>query len=159
VRIEDGRIADFATAMTGELFALLSKQSILRHSIGERSAVRADDPAFLAHVAHGLGGSGGLSRLFSVRAASLLNGADGAMSAAALSGLLIGAEIRGMSALIGATPRAVHIVASGALATLYERAFMLAGHSPLVCKGDELVKAGLMSAARLTFGPDARAAQ
>jgi 2-dehydro-3-deoxygalactonokinase len=159
VRIADGRIADFATAMTGELFALLSKQSILRHSVGEAQAVDAADPAFLAHVSHGLAGSGGLSRLFSVRAASLLNGTPADASAAALSGLLIGAEIGGLAALIGASPGPVHIVASGALARLYAGALTLAGHAPVICNGGELVQAGLLAAARLTFGADARAAQ
>ena len=34
VKIEDGQIIHFKTMLTGELFALLSKQSVLRHSLG-----------------------------------------------------------------------------------------------------------------------------
>ncbi|MCU0832033.1 MAG: 2-dehydro-3-deoxygalactonokinase [Rhizobiaceae bacterium] len=149
VRLEGGRIADFATGMTGELFALLSRQSILRHSVGGVTQVSGEDPAFIANVAHGLAGSGGLSRLFSVRAASLLNGATEQASAAALSGLLIGAEIRGLAALIGASQGPIAIISSGALARLYASALTMAGYKPSVHQGEETVRAGLLAAARI----------
>lgn len=93
VRITEGVVTGFATMMTGELYGLLSRHSIL----GGASADAAhDDAAFLrgVHAARDSGAAGGLSSLFSARALML----DGALTADAvpsyLSGLLIGDELR-----------------------------------------------------------------
>jgi 2-dehydro-3-deoxygalactonokinase len=163
VRVADGRIADFATAMTGELYAMLTQHSILRHataaSDGGRKPVSGSDPVFLAHVSHALDESGGLARLFSVRAGSLLNGARAEDGRAALSGLLIGAELRGLATLIGARPGPIMIVGSGSLASLYQAALQMAGFQPEICRGEDAVRAGLLAAARLHFTRETTAAK
>ena len=47
VEAKDGVVTGFATYLTGELFAVLSKHSILRHSLGENPpAATPDSPAF-----------------------------------------------------------------------------------------------------------------
>jgi 2-dehydro-3-deoxygalactonokinase len=151
VRLEQGAVIDFATIMTGELYALLRRHSILRHSTGGGADVEAQisaaDPVFLHHVATGLSSSGGLGGLFAIRAASLLAGTTPAQSSAALSGLLIGTEIRDASALLGQTGGLIHIIGSNALAQLYQAALSMAGFVPQIEDGPALVRAGLLIAA------------
>jgi 2-dehydro-3-deoxygalactonokinase len=96
VNVSEGRITRFATLMTGELYALLRRHSILGAglpdvTVGERADASFDDGVRAARAS---GAAGVLSRLFSARALML----DGRLAAAAvpdyLSGLLIGEEWR-----------------------------------------------------------------
>ncbi|MEM9059649.1 MAG: 2-dehydro-3-deoxygalactonokinase [Pseudomonadota bacterium] len=104
VTVRGNTVERFQTVMTGELFALLSEQSVLRHSIGDGW----DQPAFLeaVHRANAKPAEA-IASLFGVRARSLLQDADPAESRATLSGLLIGVELAavdlnaGQLALIG----------------------------------------------------------
>jgi 2-dehydro-3-deoxygalactonokinase len=91
VRLEDGRIAAFRTAMTGELFSLLRERSILSDLLGEEAG---PGDAFAAGVRRGLAGDDLLAALFEVRARVLLGAAPREGSAAAVSGLLIGSDLR-----------------------------------------------------------------
>jgi 2-dehydro-3-deoxygalactonokinase len=91
--VRDGAVTGFRTLMTGELFALLQRHSIL----GTGTASAAADPEAFARgvvAARDSGAAGALSRLFSVRSLML----DGALAPEAvpdyLSGLLIGEEFR-----------------------------------------------------------------
>jgi 2-dehydro-3-deoxygalactonokinase len=147
VKLQDGAVVDFVSVMTGELFALLRQQSILRHSTGPDAKVSATDPWFLEYVQIGLSKEGGLGRLFSIRAATLLNNANEAMSSAALSGLLIGTEIRDASAILKQTGGDIHIIGSGSLSALYHAALSVAGFAPQIQDGSALVQAGLLDAA------------
>ena len=115
-----GAIAGFATAMTGELFALLKDHSLLADFL---TGPVADGPAFRQGVAAGL--SGRLTtELFRVRAAALLGHRSVADSAAYASGLLIGHDVGGEPRVPG---RAVYLVADAPLAGLYATAVELAG--------------------------------
>jgi 2-dehydro-3-deoxygalactonokinase len=89
--VEEGRIARFATFMTGELFAVLRGHSILgRLMVGDAHA--AD--AFRRGVEFaGRAGAGLLKRLFSARSLPLFDKLPAAAVASYLSGLLIGQEI------------------------------------------------------------------
>ena len=91
IHVSAGEVVSFQTAMTGELFSLLTKNSVLRHSTGggdlDRDAFEAGVDDMLSHPAR-------LSReLFGIRAASLLHGQGAAAARGRLSGLLIGAEL------------------------------------------------------------------
>ena len=90
VRVRDGNIVDFQTFITGELYALLARQSILRYSVVAGGAL--DEAAFLEGVcrarARGLGGS-----LFGIRTNQLLESWEGSANASCLSGILIGSEL------------------------------------------------------------------
>ena len=93
VHISAGEIVSFRTAMTGEMFALLSTQSVLRHSVG----TGWDAASFTAGVDQTLSRPEGLAAsLFSLRAESLLDGLNPDAARARLSGLLIGAELAAM---------------------------------------------------------------
>lgn len=149
VRLESGRVADFATVMTGELFAVVAGHSILRHTIaGSTGSGEATAAGFEAGVRTGLAAPDLLpARLFSIRAESLLFTADPAAAADRLSGLLIGAEIgAGLAAFGGEGP--LTLVASGRHARLYAAAFALAGRPVSLVDADTAVRAGLLHAAR-----------
>lgn len=84
-------IVSFKTVMTGEMFALLSENSVLHHSI---AATGWDDDAFADAMSKTLSRPETLAgNLFSIRAAQLLQDTDTATLRARLSGLLIGAEL------------------------------------------------------------------
>jgi 2-dehydro-3-deoxygalactonokinase len=149
VEIAGGAITGFATYMTGELFAVLAGHSILSHALGAGAhAVSAADPAFRQWCETSLSDLGGISsRLFGIRASTLLLDFQPAQAAAALSGLLIGAEI-GSAARRFVKPGApVVLVASGALRPLYEAALGWAGIEMRPVEADEAVRAGLFAAA------------
>ncbi len=91
VHVSAGEIVSFRTFMTGELFALLSRQSVLRHSVSDSGW---DDDAFAAAVDSMMSRPERLAAdLFGLRAESLLHDLDGKSARARLSGLLIGAEL------------------------------------------------------------------
>lgn len=93
VHISAGEIVSFRTAMTGEMFALLSTQSVLRHSVG----TGWDADSFATGVDTALSKPEALAAsLFSLRAEGLLDGLDPDEARARLSGLLIGAELASM---------------------------------------------------------------
>lgn len=91
VQVHQGSICEFQTYLTGELYALLAKQSVLRHSI----ALDAWDDAEFARAIHqSVNHPQDVSaKLFALRAENLLNSLSGASANAALSGYLIGIEL------------------------------------------------------------------
>lgn len=90
VQISAGEVVSFRTFMTGELFELLRGQSVLKHSVGDGW----DAAAFAEAVADTLTKPEQLAaRLFTLRAADLLDGQDTGVARSRLSGVLIGAEL------------------------------------------------------------------
>ncbi|RUV35434.1 2-dehydro-3-deoxygalactonokinase [Mesorhizobium sp. M7A.F.Ca.MR.148.00.0.0] len=150
VLVEDGTVTGFGTWPTGELFSVLAAHSILRHSLGEHpKPVTSDNPFFRRWCETALADGGDVtSRLFSIRAAGLLQDLKADDAAACLSGLLIGGEIASASRRHGAGAEPVVLVASGALGTLYSEALGLAGLEVRAVDADEAVRAGLVEAAR-----------
>src|SRR3546814_2405214 len=69
VVVGNGRILSFRTAMTGELFGLLQKHSILSEMLKEQGHV---DAAFRRGVRHALAANDLLAELFSIRPRVLL---------------------------------------------------------------------------------------
>ncbi|MEM6712045.1 MAG: 2-dehydro-3-deoxygalactonokinase, partial [Pseudomonadota bacterium] len=85
--LERGTLRGFTTYLTGELFDLLSKRSILAHSVGSKTM---DRDVFYETVRACAKGKLNLSEaLFSIRAKGLLTGEDAAAARGRLSGLLI----------------------------------------------------------------------
>lgn len=116
VRIAAGTVAEFRTFMTGELFALLSQHSVLRHSM---TAEGWDTPSFATAIGEGAAAPGQIAAaLFGLRAEALLHGLSPGCARARLSGLLIGLEIGSTRAIWQNTP--VIIVGEDRLAALYE---------------------------------------
>lgn len=90
-RLDASRLTAFHTLMTGEIFALLARQSILHHTVADSDWSDEDfaDAAAEAYAAP----TQALSGLFALRAGPLLFGKDSPAGTARLSGLLIGAEL------------------------------------------------------------------
>lgn len=91
VHVSAGEVVSFQTFMTGEMFALLSQQSVLRHGMaGEGS----DEAAFTQGLNDAIERPEKISaRLFTLRAEGLLNGLSPDAARSRLSGLLIGLEL------------------------------------------------------------------
>lgn len=139
----EGRVMRrFETAMTGETFALLSRQSTLSAFV---DTAQVDDAAFAAGVRTGRDHpETTLRQLFHLRAGPLLGLTDKAELASRLSGLLIGLEIAGAPAKAGDS---VTLIASGVLADRYTQALELTGRQVCRLDADKAVRAGLAVAA------------
>lgn len=147
VRVESGTVTGFATAMTGEMFGLLSEQSTLSHFMrdpeSEHSAASAFDDGVREALEHP---EKILSLLFGIRAMPLLLGDNlGANMRARLSGLLIGLEISGFKEETDAT---VTLLSEGVLAKNYAAAFKVAGVRHVILDSSNMARAGLFEAAK-----------
>ena len=149
INVQDDQIEDYATYMTGEVFAAMHKHTILGTLI-ERSAFREE--AFRMGCQAGLAdGSKLLHDLFSVRTLPLFGKISGDMVEDYLSGLLIGSEIKGADPSRDKGP--VTIVGRDDLAGRYAIALDVAGvkteRAPddVVARGHFLIAqaAGLLS--------------
>ncbi|MEO1705877.1 MAG: 2-dehydro-3-deoxygalactonokinase, partial [Pseudomonadota bacterium] len=140
--VSAGEIVSFQTSMTGELFALLSGQSVLRHSVAPTGW---DDDAFTDAVDDAIANPERLAaRLFSLRAENLLYGLAGERARARLSGLLIGAE------LAAARPywlgQQVAVIGASAISRIYGAALADQGVPATIADGPRMTLAGLTAA-------------
>ncbi|MGX4773818.1 2-dehydro-3-deoxygalactonokinase [Bradyrhizobium guangdongense] len=146
VRVKDSIVEHFATFMTGELFSVVSRETILALAVAGadeaediasfKAAVKAafDAPAFAANL------------LFTARSRQLLFGGTPAAARATLSGTLIGTELA--AGLSGSVPKAgITLIASGRLAALYRQAFDALSVNVNPIDADEAVRRGLSMAA------------
>lgn len=148
--IEDGRVIGFSTAMTGEIFKLLSEKSTLSHYTKNTGGDFSASPEFAASVLNAIGNPERfLNLLFSVRAEPLLTKAHTTDDMAArLSGLLIGLEIAGMNQPAAGS---VTLISSGALAASYSAAFKAAGIAHTSLDAAASTQTGLYQAAKLIW--------
>ncbi len=140
--ISAGEVVSFRTFMTGELLALLSNQSLLRHTTASSTwdtdtfATAVDDamsnPAILA------------SKLFSIHAEASLLDQSNAIGQAKLSGLLIGAE------LAAARPywlgQEIVIIGENDLSAAYKTALEPLGMPVQTAPAESMTLAGLSAA-------------
>jgi len=119
LRVRDGSIEAFTTHMTGELFAILGRHSILgRLMAGDSIEAAAFDDGVRRSGERG----GLLHHVFGARSRALQGEMEGASVAGYLSGMLIGHEVR--SAGIAGP---VRVIAPRAVGELYVRAFSSLG--------------------------------
>lgn len=142
VQISAGEIVSFRTFMTGELYALLSEQSVLRHSVRSDGF---DKDAFESAVSDAIAQPQALaSRLFGLRAGSLVAGLTAEAARAQLSGMLIGAE------LAAARPywlgQNVAIVGTREVSQLYRMALRAQGVPATLADVTEMTLTGLIAA-------------
>ena len=146
-QISAGEVVSFQTFMTGEMFALLSTQSVLRHGMAGDGW---DDAAFDAALSDALSRPERIAaRLFGLRAEGLIAGLEPAPARARLSGLLIGIE------LAAAKPywlgQAVTIIGAEGLAAAYARALLAQGVKATLIPATECTIAGLASLRQTEF--------
>jgi 2-dehydro-3-deoxygalactonokinase len=148
VRVADGIVTGFSTFMTGELFDVITRHSILAHAVAGAENMPADTGAFEAAVAAAFRQPALATNLiFGARAGQLLHGLTAAGAQARLSGTLIGTEIAGALSIAGKNA-AITLVASGRLQALYESAFRTLSLSYQTIDADAAVRSGLSAAAR-----------
>lgn len=95
--LNDGKLVGFKTYMTGEIFELISSESILRNSMLQPSAkFNENDDSFIAGVQKAMDGNF-LNSLFIIRANDLLYQTSQYSNYNFLSGLLIGSELKTLS--------------------------------------------------------------
>ncbi len=143
VSVSGGLVTQFKSCMTGELFSLLEKQSVLKHSV---SGDGFDQQHFDQTISEICSQSEhtGISDLFSIRASDLLHGVPAAQSRAGLSAMLIGNEVMNMKPAWQG--RSVVILGTQTLSSHYLRTLSHAGADARCVDGDGLTLAGLVAA-------------
>ena len=142
VTLRDGRLVDFRTCMTGEVFAALSGHTVLRHTVTMPATM--DEGAFADAVVEAHGDPHALTRgLFGLRAGPLLGRDDGKLGAR-LSGWLVGLEFAAMAA-----EGPLHIVGSERLCAYYAVAARRLGLEARQHEGGALVWPALLRIARV----------
>jgi 2-dehydro-3-deoxygalactonokinase len=146
VRLSDGRVREFTTFMTGELFAVLRKHSILGRLAPTGTGEPASDSAAFARgvLAAQRSPSGLGSLLFSARASVLVGDLAPESTLEFLSGMIIGDELR---AGLATGQRPAALIGDPALCTRYVAALDLFGVSG-VCTMDDAAPAGLWAIAQ-----------
>ncbi|GAB1480900.1 2-dehydro-3-deoxygalactonokinase [Paracoccaceae bacterium] len=142
-QVSAGEVVSFQTYMTGEMFALLSKQSVLRHGM---TGAGWDEAAFDQGVEEGLQRPERLAALlFRLRAEGLVAGLGADAARARLSGLLIGCELAAARPYwLGAR---VMLIGEAGLCGLYARALAQQGLTAARLEARDCTIAGLARAA------------
>jgi len=142
VRVSGGKILSFQTFLTGELFTLLAEQSVLRFSVSREGW---DDGAFLEAVGVGYREPASIfSRVFSLRAETLLEGLDGSLARAKLSGYLLGVELAASEGYWQGNN--VALLGSEKISVAYATGLGAQGCDVEVLDGEALTLAGLHAA-------------
>jgi len=135
--LRDGRIGDFRTVMTGELFSLLKEHSILADLL--QGPVEPSD-VFKEAARHAIFNETLPAELFTVRARVLLGQAKREDAASYASGLLIGTDVRiGLSL---PTSAQVTVIGRPELTKLYAVAIAEAGREARELDGEQCFLAG-----------------
>jgi 2-dehydro-3-deoxygalactonokinase len=142
VHISAGEVISFMSFMTGELFELLSRHSILRLTLADSGF---DEAGFLEAVSEAMSRPEKLaSGLFPLRAEAILAGLDPVLARSRLSGLLIGAELA--ASRVHWLGRDVVVIGSPASAGPYQAALAAQGSAVRHYDGAKAVLAGLTMA-------------
>ena len=136
VRVRNGAIDGFRTAMTGEVFSILKQHSILGSLMADTPPVAG--AAFERGLERARAEGGLLHHLFGVRGEALFGAVCDTELADYLSGILIGHEVSDLGG-----GGAVTLIGSEALNERYRRALAHAGRTVETVSGDEAVVAGL----------------
>jgi 2-dehydro-3-deoxygalactonokinase len=137
--VEDGRVVRFVTAMTGELFDVLS-----RHGVLKSDAPPDDAAAFLTGV-DAAGEGGELSaRLFTARTRVVAGDLPARSATSYLSGLLIGSEIASLPRLLDVQKgETIALLGDETLCGWYAQALSHKGWRAETYDGDAAALAGL----------------
>jgi len=147
VEVRGGTIVRFSSAMTGELYEVLSQHSVLRHSFGGEPVGAETEAGIAEGLEAGLAHPERLTALmFRTRAAALLSSKAADWCSGYLSGLLVGTEIGGHRDWLGS--EAVPLIGSARLARLYSAALNRIGLESFAIDAADATIAGLKEARR-----------
>ncbi len=143
-QVSAGEVVSFQTFMTGELFALLSEHSVLRHGMVGKGW---DDAAFDGGLSDALSRPDRIgAHLFTLRAEGLIADLPAEAARARLSGLLIGVELAAAKPYWLGQP--LTLIGAEVLCSRYARALSAQGVDARVLPAAECTLAGLASLAR-----------
>ncbi|WP_260599902.1 2-dehydro-3-deoxygalactonokinase [Sphingomonas endolithica] len=137
--IQNGRVMQFVTAMTGELFSLLRKHGLLAAQLG--AEVTLGD-AFRAGLVEGRKRDLAAS-LFGIRASFMLGQRDDVDAASYASGLLIGSDVAARMA--ETSHEIVHVLADPVLGGLYVAAIEANGRTARLVDSHSAFVAGIIA--------------
>lgn len=142
VHISAEEVVSFQTFMTGEIYALLARQSVLRHSV---AVTGWDDAAFEDGLSAAISRPESVAaKLFGLRAASLLSEASSESARAQLSGLLIGLELAATRPYwLGQN---LAIIGAPEIGAVYAKALALQGLQAKVYDAQPMTRSGLIAA-------------
>jgi 2-dehydro-3-deoxygalactonokinase len=152
VEWRDGRIAGFATAMTGEVFAVLRRHSILGRLMAGSDAHDAN--AFAAGLRRAGEAGGLLHHLFGARTRGLFGEIGESALPSYLSGILIGHEIAALAPPLERKSGPVHLIGAAALVGLYREALASCGRDSRIIDSDCVARGLFLLAANLPSGRD-----
>lgn len=139
VHISANEVVSFQTFMTGEIFNLLSTQSVLRHSV---DTDEFDETSFNDGLSESMSRPQMIAaNLFGLRAAGLVADQSSSVAKSKLSGLLIGAELAGSRPYwLGQN---VVIIGADTLAHIYQSALSAQGVDAKMIDVSEMTVSGL----------------
>lgn len=141
--LRHGKISEFRTVMTGELFSILKEHSILSDLL--QGEVAAND-VFKGAALHAINSEALPADLFAIRAGVLLGQAKKEDASSYASGLLIGADVRiGLSTPTGAQ---IAIIGRPELTHLYATAIGETGREVIELDGEQCFLAGIEEIAK-----------
>lgn len=150
VQVDAQKMQSFSTCMTGELFSLLSQQSVLQHSVNSDGW---DEPAFIEAVKNTFTEPAVVAgKLFALRAESLLSNLSAATAKARLSGMLIGLELAAQKSTW--QNQTLVVVGSPGVTNNYIAALKALGVPAQLVDGDQMTLHGLTAAYHLLIESD-----
>ncbi|GHA94880.1 2-dehydro-3-deoxygalactonokinase [Modicisalibacter luteus] len=145
VRLEEGRLVDFVTAMTGELYHVVRFHTLPGEPA--RESAEFDASAFHQGLEAAAHPAGLLHALFEARSRHLYAGLAGEQVGSFISGVMIGSEVRTQRSLHPEAGRVI-LVGSSALNGLYRLAMQKAGFEDILeVDSDRATLAGLVALA------------
>ena len=144
VGIEHGQVVDFRTFMTGELFNILTRHSVLRPVLDSQGW---DKDSYAGGVSDALDDPADVAgKLFALRARSLLEGLPAEAARSRLSGLLVGLELA--AARLFWSGRQTMLISEGLMSEIYSSALEIAGGEVLHIDAEKATLNGLIEARR-----------
>jgi 2-dehydro-3-deoxygalactonokinase len=140
VEVNNGAVTRFQTALSGELFDLLNKHSVLARDGGD---VDAGSKAFALGLDFARQQADLLHLLFSARSRVVGDSMPRADASSYLSGLVLGKDV-GTAVSLFKLDGMVHLICTPALAALYARALASYDLKSAVIDGDQAALAGLV---------------
>jgi len=142
VRISAGEVVHFSTYLTGELFSLLSTNSVLRHSVAQNGW---DAAAFKDAINDAITKPSAIAaRLFLLRSEALISNLSPESARARLSGYLIGLEL-GAARQYWLGQKVV-IIGEDKISDAYYDALSAQGWAPIKYNAQVMTLAGISSA-------------
>ncbi|WP_367346990.1 2-dehydro-3-deoxygalactonokinase [Stenotrophomonas bentonitica] len=142
VRLEQGVVVEFMTAMSGEIFDRLTAAGLLASVV---DGPAHDGAAFVAGVQAAQHGTGLGTLLFGARARVIRGDLPRTDGAAYLRGLLIGAELADVQRYWGGALDAVPLVGAAPVCALYARALQALGGSGVAIASQQASTRGFLA--------------